>query len=300
MHFAPPLLTRVSQQRLGATDGTCLVDGFCVPAHTLTEAIAAVATLAFAVAFLFALTRLHDASDALEEERERTRNERDAFEAFVESVADVSAEDPRLTDGGARTVSNSQSGTLSVVVDAYREHVLGLEHYEDEYDDSLAQHMAAELGDDVALAVRNGAILSPQLQQTLCVTGLQAKDRRENLLTALDAEADSLSACTRTLRAIECDLDEIDPDASRDRAALVDDWQTAHDAEQRATDLLAERQSNIHGQKHVVGSGDGPTAVYEYVYDALPSSFPVLSAATSVVERTRSLRQDLSKSLVRQ
>jgi len=300
MLYAPPELTRVSQQQIGATDGTCLVDGFCVSAHVLTEVTAAVATLAFAVAFLFALTRLHDASDALENERERTRNERDAFESFVEAVADVSPENPRLTDGGARAVSQGSSGTLSTVVDAYRDTVLDLDHYDDEYDDSLAEHMTAELGDDVALAVSNGAILSPQLQQTLCVTGLQAKDRRENLLTALDAEADSLSSCTRRLRDVERDLDAVDADASRDRPNLVADWQTVHAAEDRTADVLEDRQRDIHDQKHVVGGGDGPTAVYEYVYGALPSSYPVLSAATSLLERTQSVRQDISRSFVKQ
>jgi len=298
MAFAPPHLTRVSRQPIGAGEGTCFVDGFCVSAAVLTEALAAGATLAFAVAFLLALTRLHEAGDALDAERERTRNERDAFAAFVESVASIDPENPGLTDGGPRAVAASSGGSLSRVVDAYRDTVLGLSHYDAEYDEALAEHMAAEFGDDVALAVRNGAILSPQLQRTLCTSAAQAKERRERLLSALDAEADSLSSCRRALESVDATVEAADPTPGCDRAALVDDWQAVRDATERSEALLSERQDDIHAQRHVVGSAGGPTTLYEYVYDELPTSYPVLSVGTDLLRRARETRRELSRSLV--
>jgi len=297
MAFAPPQLTRVSQQPIGAGDGTCFVDGFCVSAAVLTEALAAGATLAFAVAFLFALARLHEASDALDAERERTRNERDALADFVDSVASTAPENPGLTDGGPRAVAGSGTGSLSSVVDAYRDTVLELEHYDAEYDDTLAEHMAAEFGDDVALAVRNGAILSPQLQQTLCASGVRAKERRERLLSALDAEADSLSSCRRALAEVDATIAAVDSTATRERAVLVEDWQAVREATEHAERVLEERQDDIHGQRHVVGSAGGPTTLYEYVYDELPTSYPVLSAGTDLLRRAREHRRGLSRML---
>ncbi|NHN40484.1 hypothetical protein G9C85_02380 [Halorubellus sp. JP-L1] len=320
MLFAPPALTRVSQQNIGATAEACVADGLCVPADVLTQGLALAATLAFAVAVLMALSRLYDAADALAAERERTRLERDAFATFVDSVASIDPQNPGLTDGGPTTVDAGHGGTLSHVVDAYRDTVLAVPHYDDEYDDTLAEHMAAEFGDDVALAVRNGAILSPQLQQTLCARGTQAKQRRDRLLSAIDAEDDSLSACTRTLREIDDDLDAVEADVAAvdrvvddattgadadvpastvDREDLVHDWHTVHGRREELVSLLESRQSAIHEQRHVVGQGDGPTALYEYVYDALPSSYPVLSVGTHLLERTRSLRRNVSRSLVR-
>lgn len=298
MAFATPHLTRVSQQPIGAGDGTCFVDGFCVSASVLTEALAASATLAFAVAFLLALTRLHEAGDALDAERDRTRNERDAFVDFVESVASIDPENPGLTDGGPRAVAGRSDGSLSRVVDAYRDTILELDHYAAEYDDTLAEHMAAEFGDDVALAVSNGALLSPQLQQTLCVSGVQAKERRERLLSALDTEADSLASCQRALAEVDAVVDAAEPDPARDRAALVGDWQAVREATDRTESLLAERQDDIHDQRHVVGSAGGPATLYEYVYDELPTSYPVLSVGTSLLERAQEARRALSRSLV--
>ena len=298
MTLSSPGLTRVSQQRIGATGETCLAEGLCVPADVLTHALAAVATVLFAAAVLLALSRLHDAVDALDAERDRTRRERDAFAAFVDAVASIDSENPRLTDGGPMAVNASRAGRLSDVVDAYRSTVMAVPHYDDEYDDSLVEHMAAEFGDDVALAVQNGAILSPQLKRTLRASALQAKQRRERLLAALDAEGESLSSCTRTLAEVDDALADVDPDPDRPRADLIADWQAVQRTRDTTVSLLESRQDAIHEQRHVVGQAGGPTTLYEYVYGDLPSTYPVLSLGTTAVDRTRSLRRRLSGSLV--
>lgn len=299
MSPSSPGLTQVSQQRIGATGERCVTDGVCVSADVLTHALAALGTVFFALAVLLAISRLHDAVGALEAERERTGRERDAFAAFVDRVAEVDAENPRLTDGGPMAVRGTGAGRLPAVVDAYRETVMAVEHYDDEYDDTLLEHMAAEFGNDVALAVQNGAILSPQLKRTLRASGLQAKQRRERLLAALDAESESLTASTRALSTMDDSLASVDPDPDRSRDDLVADWHAVQATSEDARSLLADRQSDIHEQRHVVGQAGGPTTLYEYVYGGLPSSYPVLSVGTRAVERTRDLRRRLSRSIVR-
>jgi|AntRauTorcE11898_2_1112593.scaffolds.fasta_scaffold07649_3 hypothetical protein len=299
MSPSSPGLTRVSQQQIGATGELCVTDGVCVSADALTHALAALGTVFFALAVLLAISRLHDAVGALDAEYDRTSRERDAFAAFVDRVADIDAENPRLTDGGSVAVNGSRTGRLSEVVDAYRDTVMAVPHYDDEYDDTLPEHVAAEFGEDVALAVENGAILSPQLKRTLCASGLQAKQRRERLLVALDAEEESLTESTRTLSDVDDALERVDLDRDRSRDALVADWQVVQAANEDVRSLLSDRQSDIHEQRHVVGQAGGPTTLYEYVYDELPSSYPVLSVGTTAVKRTRELRQRLSRSLVR-
>jgi hypothetical protein len=289
----------VSQQQIGVTDELCVADGVCVSADFLTHALAALGTVFFAIAVLLAISRLHDAVDALEAERERTDRERDAFAAFAGRVSEIDTENPRLTDGGPMAVTGSRAGRLSAVVDAYCETVMAVEHYDDEYDEPLLEHMAAEFGDDVALAVQNGAILSPQLKRTLCASALQAKQRRERLLAALDAESASLTEGKGALSTIDDTLSRVDPDPDRPRDALVADWHAVQAANEDARSLLADRQSDIHEQRHVVGQAGGPTTLYEYVYGNLSSSYPVLSVGTTTVQRTRALRETLSRSIVR-
>jgi hypothetical protein len=289
----------VSQQQIGATGDLCVADGVCISADVLTHALAALATFFFAAAVLIAISRLHDAFDALEAERDRTSRERDAFAAFVDRVSEIDAENPRLTDGGSMTVTGSRAGQLAAVVDAYRDTVMTVDHYDDEYDDTLLEHMAAEFGDDVALAVQNGVVLSPQLKRTLCASALQAKQRRGRLLAALDAESDSLTESKRTLSNVDDTLECAAPDPSRPRDALLTDWHALQAANEDARSLLADRQSDIHEQRHVVGQGGGPTTLYEYVYGSLPSTYPVLSLGTAAVERTRERRRALSRSIAR-
>lgn len=298
MSPSTPGLTRVSQQQLGATGDVCLTDGLCVSADVLTHALAALATVFFALAVILAISRLHDALDALDAEHDRTARERDAFATFVDIVSDIDAENPRLTDGGSMTMTGSRTGSLPEVLDAYRETAMAVPHYEEEYDDTLLEHMAAEFGNDVALAVQNGAVLSPQLKRTLCAAGLQAKQRRERLLAALDAEEESLTASTGALSDVDGTLERADPDPDRSREALLTDWHDTQAAHERTVELLEDRQSDIHEQRHVIGDAGGPTTLYEYVYGGLPSSYPVLSLGTTAVERTRALRRSLSESLV--
>lgn len=296
-------MTSVSRQQIGPTDATCLADGVCVSPDVWTATLALVATLAFAISIAFAVSRLTAATDALQTELERTRRERDALASFVERVANATTANPRLADGGRVQRTGSSNAELSVVVDAYRSTILDLSHYDDEYDDSLFEHMTAELGEDAMLAVRNGAVLSPQLQRTLCARGLEAKRRRDRLLDALDAESDSLALSRRALESITDDLDavaadvDVDPPDDVDRRTLIDAWQTAEDARRRVERRLEERQREIHAQRDVVGDGDGPFAVYEYVYDALPTDYPVLSAGTTCRKRALDLRKTISQRL---
>lgn len=302
MIHAPAGLTRVSQQQIGATEQTCVADGLCVGPDVLTAAIALVGTVTFAIAFGLALSRLHEATEMLEVEQERTERERDAFETFVERIAVMSPTNPTLTDGGRSTIGGAPPGGLTSVLEAYRDTVMALPHYDAEYDDTLQEHMTAELGDDVALAVQSSAVLSPQLQRTLCARGLEAKERRDRLLDALDAEGTSLTESRETLVDLDetfADVEEtVDTDGSTGpTASRTADWHRIHEAERSLRSLLESRQRDIQDQRHVVGGGDGPTALYEYVYDDLPTSYPILSVGTRFLERAASLRQDVARVL---
>lgn len=322
MIYAPADLTQVSQQRIGATDQTCLGEAVCVGPDVLTAGVALVGTLAFAIALALALSRLHDATEMLAVERDRTKRERDAFQTFLERVASMSPRNPRLTDGGHSTIGGRSADGLVGVIDAYRETVLSLDHYEEEYDDTLLEHMTAEFGEDVALAVHSSVVLSPQLQQTLCTRAQEAMDRRERLLEALDAERSSLGDCKETLASIDEDLTAVEdrhveptgetlssadssgstkPSGStKSSASTIADWHRINDAEGDVRDLLDARQTAIHDQRHVIGKGDGPTALYEYVYDDLPTSYPILSVGTRFLDRASSLRRTVARALVKQ
>lgn len=316
-------LTSVSRRRIGVTDTTCFADGLCVSAEALTATAAVVGTLAFAITFALAIARLKAADDALESERERTTSERDAFRSFVERVEATPTATPRLTDGGQVTAAGHAGTDLSVVVDAYRDAFLDLDHYDTEYDDSLGEHMAAELGDDVALAVGNSAVLTPQLKATLCARARDASQHRERLLDAIDAEADSLGSHRDVLVDVDATLDEavpghaaaaldaVDPerdgpppdptgpDSARSRADVIADWQRVEAAQRRLETVLAERQRDIHAQRDIIDGDEGPATLYEYVYGGLPSTYPVLGVATTLLDRANTLRGTLARSMHR-
>lgn len=250
----------------------------------------------------FALAHLGTARSLLAEERERLAEEAEAFASFARQVADVEADGRTVTDGGptrrvaAPTPSNDG---LETVRDAYRDTVMSVSHYEEEYGESLRRNMRLEFGDDVAGAVDRGGTLTPQLRATLVERSRTAHDQRASLLEQLDAEAEALDAAEGTLERCERTADRIAdaPLEDCDYDELAAEWRLLDDRKAEATALLADRQETIQERDRRAGTPrDGPR-FEEYLYGPLPVTHPVLAAGTSVVDRLEAARSRVERSL---
>lgn len=275
-------------------------------AVTNPDPVALVLLLAFAGLVLlfvaFALAHIKTARSLLEEERERIAAEAEAFASFARRVADIDVQSHPLTDGGptaTTTIGTPPDDGVEAVRDAYRDTVMSVPHYEEEYDESLPRNMGLEFGADVAGAVEGGGSMPPQLQATLVERSRTAHDQRASLLRQLETEAEALDDADRSLQRCRRTADRI-ADAPLERYSygeLLSEWRLLDDRQAEADALLAERQETVQERDRTNGTqGDGPS-FEDYLYGPMEVTYPVLAAGTAVVERLGEARTRVTRAL---
>lgn len=266
-------------------------------------------TVQDSLVLLAVMSRLPDAVARVREERRRTMAERNAFEQFTQRVADTDPIEPRASDlqsrssgseGGMVAVSVGEASVhetttpLTVIREAYRETVMDVSHYGEEYAESLEENMAAEFGPEIARAVTDGEILTPQLRVTLVQRSLEARKQREQFLQTLADEREAVSDARRTLRNIHTRVDDIE-DALHRRSAreLIEDWKRLASVEETCADLLAERQSHLQQTVH----GRTPFRLQTYLYPGRSWTFPVLNDNLDCISRIRTTKRRVVKEM---
>lgn len=114
----------------------------------------------------------------LEVEQKEVRAERDAFWDFahkIESMPIGSVATP-VPQAATLTVGRDEKHqpSLEGVRDTFKDTVMAVPHFPDEYGESLAVHMAAEFTSDIATAVGEGDQLSRPLKQALITQAVAA------------------------------------------------------------------------------------------------------------------------------
>jgi len=237
----------------------------------------------------------------VERERESVRAERDAFEEFATTVKSLPAGSPQSVEAPpGLTASAGKADPLGTVRDCYRETVMAVPDYDEEYGESLREHMTAEFGEVIATAVVGGGELTPRLRQGL-VDGARAIARRRGTLRdVLDTEYEAVRDARGELREIDATLERVaatDP-ADRSFAELVDEGRDLRRDERRCEGLLERRQREIHRETRRFRRSDD-LLLQEYLNADLEVTFPVLDATLERLSRLRDHRRSVVRSLTR-
>ena len=270
------------------------------------ELVVGIAILCLTAAFLLlggaVLVRLRDAREAVSTERTRTTAERDAFDQFRRRIVRLDPDTPRppappSAGGGVLATAGSavEGANLADARAAYAETVMATPHYDEEYDESLPQSLAAEFGDGVAGAMVGGGALTPQLRATLADSAERAREEREDLLADLDREEEGVDAASDTLSSAAAAAEEV-TEADLDHASytdLVADYERLEWHEKRVEALLRDRQATVHERE-----SERPHW-YEYLYGCLSSPYPVVGAATEALSDLAAARDDIASAASR-
>lgn len=257
---------------------------------------------ASALAVLGVVANLRAARDAVEEERSRTAAERDAFRSFARCVSDLTPDSVQAQHPGGGSMAAVSVGAvgstagLAKVRASYRETVMAVAHYDEEYGESVVEHMAAELGEDVASSVESGSSFSPLLQRMLVARAEEAMSRRDAFLGSLDREAESLHVAGSKLAEIDGALDQYREPAlhAASYEELVARWDRLDGLADRCGEVLDARQARLRDEPLT-----GATPSFsEYLYDGLPVDHPVLAAGTALLDRIDAARQTLVREAV--
>jgi len=229
------------------------------------------------------------ARDAVADERASVQTECDAFRAFERRVTDLSTvtlspEPPLVAD------PRPSGQSLERVWTAYEETVMSVPHYESEYGDTVAESLAAEFGDDLAIAILDGTALTPEFRDAIRAAATAARNEREAFLDVLDRESASLARMAADIDDLRADFDALDgrPLSAQSFDDQHDRWTRIREFESRADGIGLCRQETIRGHRSELPGV--PTDLCEYLYADLSVSYPVLATLADLgdeLERTR-------------
>ena len=302
MVSAYPLATRVAMRNMEMVDDVCRSALGCGGVDTATIALIT-ATAVLAVLLFAAVVHVWDAEVLVDEEMKRLAAERDAFSEFAKRVSDIEAPETTAAvpaSGGLVTATSTvPDDRLDRVEEAYRQTVMAVDHFDADYGEPMAENLAAEFGDSVAIAVVEGGQFSQQLKAALLTGSREASRQRESFLSTLEAEAESLGQAASTLAVIDAERESLaeTPLPSRSYEQLVDDWHRLGELSERCRTLLSDRQERLRGLSSSLPPGE--LDLQAYLYEDLPVSYPVLADATSLSAAIDELRGRVLRSVTR-
>lgn len=243
---------------------------------------------------LASLTFLPRAQRLCERERHRATVEYDAFDEFLARVRSfqtsgsaTATSEPVGAGGLMQQQVAAQLDGLAKVRDAYRETVMAVPHFEEDYDESLIEHMSAELGEELAHAAVEGGPLVQPIKQGLLEAARDARDRRADFIELLDEEDESLRRHQR-------DYEDIARRVERSVTPRCAD-ETYNGLQRRrrrlnacAADIestIEERQRDrTEGKTATIQMMDGAD-LQEYLYRPMDVTYPVLAEGTKLLSQ---------------
>lgn len=253
---------------------------------------------------------LSRALDAIRVERERTAAERDAFAEFGERVGElspgVSAGESTssvrpIAGGGYSSVSSApaRANELEQVRKFYESTVMSVPHYETEYGESYAESVREELGPDVATLLVDGQAFERHHKRAITEATAQSEELRERLVSALDAELDSVAQLRDPVCSVAADarsLESVDLGGEPDQ--LLDGYRSRLDVlETRCHELIERRQSEMVSARRALSLPISGPDIPTYVYQDLPVNYPVISTLTRLIDTVATTRANVEAQL---
>ncbi|MFC6976799.1 hypothetical protein ACFQL1_22200 [Halomicroarcula sp. GCM10025709] len=213
------------------------------------------------------LEPIADAEARISREREELAAEQSAFAEFRTAVADIQpiAATPATLRRSVVSVDDSHDH-VERLREAFSSTVMSVPHYEAVYDESLSDHMLAELGDPAAAVVGTTATgVTPAQRSALLSAVDRSIEDRERYIDVLAEETESLATARQAIEDIVTSLDDV----------IIQDWYR-EEFESRLDEIVRDRQAVVHGR--LSPSRIDGQSLCTHLYADEPWTFPVLTA----------------------
>lgn len=233
----------------------------------------------------------------LREERRQTTAERNALETFARRVQRVQTVATPSTP--AVLVERTADNSLTAIMDAYRETVMAVPHYEEEYGMHATADVAEELGPGIAATLVESVGLDESTKRAVLLSTAESHRSRKALLKVLDAERASLDSVTPRLRAIADELESISSiDFDAETFGALDAYRGRIDTLRNKCDVIAAtRQEDVQRYRNAtVGTGT-VESIPRYLYQWSNHTYPVLAYIAGVGEFMDALNGRLGRAV---
>jgi len=184
------------------------------------------------------------------------------------------------------------------VIDAYRETIVQLDHYEEEYGNPIHQDIVLEFGEQVAHAVFAPGPLSSMAFRLLVAQAKESLEERTQHARELDREHDSLERFDADLSEIETRFAEcpVPSEVAAESVPTIRD--ELLELERNCERLIDRRQDMLHSRSTTNLHGVGELSFNTYVYgQRLSVSCPVLHDAVTLFRDIRAQRRCCEETL---
>ncbi|MFH5801540.1 hypothetical protein [Haladaptatus sp. CMAA 1911] len=227
-------------------------------------------------------TSLPRAERLTEKEEVQIRAETEAFEDFLDRLEEIPPH-PCRTDGGSLvgTDTSRSSTSPNLVLEAYRETILAVDHWEDEYRERTAHaSIEHEFGPEVAAGLAGGsATWSQPLWNQIKSAAEDAVEIRQRSYSLMAAERQQLDE----LRSSLTDVSDVLAAIERGEFAFDESNGRLTSIRQKLDELTHDQQSYLHRRNRT-----NEELFTTYVYADLDTEYPGLAAlatARQLLER---------------
>lgn len=265
--------------------------------------LAMLAWAGFSAGLLFApRENVHGALAAVRAECNSVIAERDALARFIDRLEELPTTQLQGTSvqgagiGVASTTSRPPSDGMAAVEEAYRETVMAVEHYEQDYGEPFGQHLATEFGEEIAGAVVANDQLTPQVKSVLLSSAREGQHQREKYLEAMRREREQLQEASRLFGSIGDTCESVDGNRLRRRPfeELQRRLERLYEERERLNDALAGRQERLHDGITFGWDRRDAESVYRFLYRDIDATYPVLADGTKLLERMKDVESRLT------
>lgn len=265
--------------------------------------LAMLAWAGFSAGLLFApRENVRGALAAVRAECDSVIAEREALARFADRLDELPTAQLQGTSvrgaeiGVASTTSRPPNEGMAAVEEAYRETVMAVEHYEQDYGEPFAQHLASEFGEEIAGAVITNDRLTPQVKSVLLTSAREGQHQREKYLEAMRREREQLQEANSVFGSIADTCESVDGSRLRRRSfeELQGRLERLHDEREQLAEALEERQNRLHNGITFGWDRRDAESVYRFLYSDIDVTYPVLADGTSLNERMKDVESRLT------
>ncbi len=234
--------------------------------------------------------RIRKALSIIETEKAISDSEITAFSSFGRRLRELQPTVHAGSSGPAGVMASSihRGFDPEAVRAAYRETVLSMSHYEEEYDEPLLENVENEFGPAVR-AIFDTASPIPPVQRNLVLNAVEdSVSRRERFSGLMSNESDSLSEVENRLSDIERRFHQTLSRTSVRQPSREEELQALIDSCEK---LAADRQQDIHRRAEPRISGIGERSLVAYLYGMRDHRFPALVEIADIASQ---IDQELS------
>jgi len=227
-------------------------------------------------------TSLPRAEQLTDKEEVKIQAEIEAFEGFLDRLEEITPH-PYRTDGGTLVGTDTPRSSTSpnLVLEAYCETVLTIDHWEDEYGETIAlESIKNEFGPDVAIGLAGGsATWSQPLWDQIKSAAEEAIGIRQRSYSLMATESQQLNE----LRSSLTDVGDVLAAIERGEFAFDESNGRLTSTQQKLDELTQDQQSYLRQRNR-----SNEELFTTYVYADLDTEYPGLAAlatARQLLER---------------